>query len=427
MKPQSAVALLFFSISLQVTQPQLVWSASGNYNSILIGDQAAGMGGAATAMTEDASGMSWYNPAALALLPGQSFSASVGVYKKYDTVYSNDTDIVAAGFRSNQGFFRAIPSSSTSVLRPKQIPWLEDWTLALSIVVPTYDSYKGNVVDTLTDTSSLTIVDESLWVGGSVSKIVSDQSSIGMTAYYTARSFTRSVAERTYDPTDATKFRIFTEEVAYTQNAIVAVFGYHRKMTANWNFGMSVRPRSLKVAGKGIFAQNDIENGLVAPPKVFSDLEANPMIPARVNIGFAFVKPESYSIAWDINFYEGFRFNDLSRLDISEIIEYRAIANVSVGMEYTWDTWLKFRAGLFSNLAATPKPNPLTAKSQGDHVDQAGFSANAAFITGPLAFTFGGYYTGGRGQSVQRVNHQYQVMPKVHNVFTMLIGTSYYF
>lgn len=403
------------------------YSASGNYNSILIGDQAAGMGGAATAMMEDASAMSWYNPAALALLPGQSFSASVGVYKKYDTVYSAEADIIAAGFRSNQGFFRAIPSSSSSVIRPKQIPWLQDWTLALSIIVPTYDTYKGNVVDSETDTSTLAITDETLWTGGSMSKIISDKTSFGFTVYYTARSFTRSVTERTYNPADNTQFRIFTEDIAYTQNAIVSIFGLHHRMTPNWNFGFSVRPRSLKIAGKGIYTQNDIENGVVAPPKTFSSLDAHPMIPTRVNVGVAYVRPGSFTISGDLNFYEGFSFNDLSNLEISEFLEFKPIVNASLGMEYTWDRWLKLRAGVFSNLAATPNPDPKKTRSQGDHVDQAGFSANAAFISGPMAFTFGGYYTGGRGRSVQRVNHEYTVVPKIHNVFTMLIGTSYYF
>lgn len=402
-------------------------ATTGNYNSILIGDQAAGMGGAATAMAEDASGMAWYNPAGLALLPGQSFSSSVGVYKKYDTVYSDDTDIAAAGLRSNQGFFRAIPSSTASVIRPKQIPWLRGWTMALSIIVPTYDTYKGSVVDTKEDSSTLNVSDETLWTGGAFARQLSPDSSIGFSFYYTARSYSRSVTERTYDTADNTKFRIFTEELAYTQNALVGIIGYHQRLSDAWRLGISFRPRSLKVAGKGVYAQNDIENGTIKPPIAHSSVNPNAVIPTRINLGLAYVQSERYTLALDLNFYEGISYKDVNLEEYSENLEHRAITNVSLGAEYTWDTWLKFRAGVFTNLSAFPNPNPATVRSQGDHVDQAGFSANAAFITGPLAFTFGGYFTGGRGRSVQRVNHQYEVIPKIHNVFTMLVGSSYYF
>ncbi len=57
-----------------------------------------------------------------------------------------------------------------------------------------------------------------------------------------------------------------------------------------------------------------------------------------------------------------------------------------------------------------------------------GFSANAVFISdNKIAYTFGGYYTGGIGQSLQRGFGIYQKVSKKQDIFTMLVGTSFYF
>ena len=404
---------------------QISQAGIGNYNSILIGDQAAGMGGAAAAMTEDSSGMAWYNPATMAWLPGQAFSSAVGVYKKFDTVFNEETDITRAGLRANLGFFRAIPSSTASVIRPKQISWLSDWTLALSILVPHYEIYKGSIVDTDSDTSTLALLDETLWVGGALARKINERDSIGFSLYYTARSYTQSIMERTTQ--SSTQFKIFSEEKAFTHNALIAVFGFHRMVNDNWRFGASIRPRGMRIGGKGSYSRNVVENGVMQAPVDYTDLYSEPKTPTKITLGTAYVVPGEYTIAFDFNLYEGLVYSDMDGLENRSSIDHKPIANGSLGFEYTWEKWLKLRTGIFSNLSAHPKPDPTNSLGQGDHVDQAGFSANMAFISGTMNFTFGGYYVGGRGQSYQRIKHQNVVIPKVQNVFTMLVGTSYYY
>jgi hypothetical protein len=179
-----------------------------NYNSILMGDQAAGMGGAAVAMDEDSAGMAFYNPATLAKLEGQSFSAAVGIYKKFDTRFNDDGDITKASLRANQGFFRALPSSTASVIRPDQIPFLKGYTLALSIITPEYDNFQGDVKLDGDSSSTLNMTTESLWVGGALAKRISTRESVGLTLYYTARSVSKIASDITY--IDATHSKIFS-------------------------------------------------------------------------------------------------------------------------------------------------------------------------------------------------------------------------
>lgn len=394
-----------------------------NYNSLLIGDQSAGMGGAATAMTEDSSGMAWYNPATLAKLKGQSFSAAVGIYKKFDIQYREDGDVAKAGLRINQGFFRALPSSTGSVIRPKQIPALQDYTLALSILVPEYEAFKGDIAKEGDSLSTFSLITESLWVGLGMAKQVSATESMGFTLYYTARSVSKSVSDRTY-VTSVTS-EIFTEERNYTQNAFVGILGYHVDLNPEWKLGVSYRLPSLHVAGQGEVTQTTISNGAISTPVSDRGLETKARIPWRLGLGVARVLPENWTMAADLNIYGPASYSDLESATMAEKIEHKQVVNVSLGFEKTWTNWFKSRIGFFSNFSSHPDPEISKVQGQGDHVDQAGWSANLAMKSGQIEYTFGGYYTGGRGRSVQRINQVYEVVPKSVNIFTMLVGTSY--
>ena len=321
-------------------------------------------------MTDDPSGMAWYNPAGLAKLKGKSFSAAVGIYKKFDIRYNEDSELSNASLRVNQGFFQPIPSSLGNVIRPEQIPWLADWTLALSILV------------------------------------------------------SKSVNDRTY--VDATHSNIFTEERNITQNALVAILGWHRDIDDHWKIGTSYRFPGLPVAGKATIDRTTITNGSIDPKNV-PDAGTKAHIPWKAAVGVAYVKENRDRWALDVNAYGAESYGDVEDGEYSEKIENRQTYNISVGYEKEWVEWFRTRVGFFSNYSSHPNPDPQLVQGQGDHVDQVGFSANFDLKSGNIDYTFGGYYTGGRGESVQRVNQNYQVVTKVENIFTMLVGTSYYF
>lgn len=413
--------------ALVYLSPIFAQAAWGNYNSILIGDQSAGMGGAATAVADDASGAAWYNPATLAALKGESFSAAVGIYKKFDTRYGSGDDLISSAMRVNQGFFRALPSSTGSVIRPKEIPMLKGWTTTLSILVPEFDQYRGEVNKTVNNTSTLAVTDESLWVGASAARAISETEYFGLTVYYTARSMNKTVTDRTYNgPTD---FKIFTEDRAITQNSVVFIFGYLKELTSNWSWGLSVRAPNIHLVGRASYLASTLEAGQAEQPIALTGLDSKSRIPMRMNLGFAYRDQKRWLVAADLNYHGREQYEDLqvTTPNIAESIEHRELVNFSVGIEYKWSEWLKTRAGVFSNSSSHPSPDPMKVRGQGDHVSQNGFSANAAFRSGHIEYTFGGYYSGGMGSSVQRADHQYKIVDKSQNIFTMLVGTSYYF
>ena len=396
------------------------WALFTNYNSIIIGDQASGMGGAYTSLGGDASASSFYNPATLTLLKGKSFSAAVGIYKKFDTQYGVDEDFTKAALRVNQGFFRSVPSSTGSVIR------YQDWTVALSILVPDYDWYKGEIRSTEEQVSLLNYVDESLWVGSSVARKISKTESAGVTIYYTARNYSSSVTDNQFP--DATQATLYTEEKNIKHNALLMILGYHDQFTEKWSWGLSYRLPSYQVSGTASLYQTSIATNPYQVTKVQEEsLTTKNRIPSKLSFGVAYSYPKVITLSMDLNYYSPEKFKDIEH-ESAASEDYRQVTNISGGLEYFFKPWLKMRMGGFTNFASHPDPTEDKQQPQGDRVDQLGFSANLALVAkGGITYTFGGYYTGGRGKSIQRVAGNYEVVNKTQQVFTMLVGTSFLF
>ena len=396
-------------------------AAFANYNSILIGDQASGMGGAYTAMSKDASAVSFYNPAGLAFLEGHSFSAAVGIYKKFDIRFGDEEDYTSAPLRINQGFFRAIPSSTGSVIRK------ENYTFAISIVVPDFDNFKGDLRSNPNNTTTLSYVDESLWVGGAVARKISETESAGLTVYYTARSFTRSVNDRSFPNT--TEAILFNSEKLLTENALVAILGYQKKLSPNWSLGASLRLPNLNIKGSGSYFENQVTtNPYTSVSKTRPDLTSHAHIPAKLALGIAFEEKDNFIFSADVTGYQGLTYDDVDEESIATHFVHSGLLNFALGAEKSLFPWLKIRSGFFTNFSAHPNPDISRSQAQPDKVDQLGFSANFAFISSDkIEYTFGGYYTGGRGRSLQRINQKNELVVVTQHVFTMLVGTAFSF
>lgn len=398
-------------------------AAYSNANSILLGERAAGMGGAFTALTGDPSATPFYNPATTVLQLGSSLSASVNVYNRYATTIGDTSDFGDAPQRLNRGFFRSLPSASGTVLNFKS------FAVGLSIVVPDYDFYSGQLKGTGDTSSSLSFVDESLWVGGTFSGKLTPTDAIGVSVYYTARSLSRTANDRVTTG-GGTGVVITSEEKNLTSNAVVAVFGYHRKLSPLWSVGVSYRPTSLPIAGEASYFKSVTEttpfNSTVLNR---GNLRAVTKIPSRLAVGVAREVKNGNTISFDLQLFEGTSYRDLPELaEGAEDIHHRQHLNFALGYEQLLRKALTLRLGAFSNLSAYHKPDLKYGTRQGDQVDQNGFSANINFVTDEKTwFTVGGYYSGGSGESTQLVNRQLQIVPRAQQTFTMLIATGFAF
>lgn len=399
---------------------QLAQANFSNTSRTLVGDKAAGMGGAGVALVGDISSMAYYNPATLAQVDAEAFSASVGVYKKYDTLYGKVEDFTRAPFRVNKGFFDSLPSSTGSVLSWRQ------FKLALSIIVPSYDHFRGDIRSTEDGgLTRLDFSDQSLWVGGAASMKLDETSSLGGGFYYTARNSLYSIEDRS--PT-----RLYSETTTVVQNALVLQLGYYRALSDQLKFGTTARLAGLPIHSKGAYFSTDFStNGGISSAilKDETDLDVGNQIAPELLLGFSF-KPSgsSLELAAQVQFQGAFQSKRFEGTEFYQNQVHKAIANAHFGIQYQYSENLRIRSGVFSNLAPQPVLNINNLDQRTDRVDMVGFSANMEIMTkSRIAYTFGGYYQGGLGKSIQRMDHTYQVMPRQSQIFTMLIGTSYLF
>lgn len=406
---------LFFSQGAQ--------SAYSNYNSVLLGEKAAGMGGAFTAISGDATASPFYNPATTVLMEGSSLSATVNVYNKYDTSFGEARDFTAGAERINRGFFRSLPASSSTIFD------FESFAVGVSILVPDYDFFSGSIKNTNDVSSNISSIDESLWAGGTFSAKLTAQDSVGLSVYYTARNLSRSVSDR-IETGAGTGATITSEEKNLTANSVVGIFGYHRKMGRNWLFGISYRPPSLPIAGEASFYRSTT----VTNPYSSTVVEANQTrvltkVPAKLAIGFARENPGYNTVSFDLQLYSGQSYMDLPEMQQgSDDLTFREVMNFSIGYEQILKEWLSLRLGYFTNRSAHPMPSPAPTLRQGDHIDMHGFSANLKIDTAQKTFfTFGGYYTGGRGYSTHLIGGNLARVRKSQQVFTMLVSSGFTF
>lgn len=398
-------------------------AAFANYNSVLIGERAAGMAGAFSALSKDPAATPFYNPATTALLDGSSLSATVNVYNKFDTNIGETNDASTAPLRINRGFFRSLPASSGTIVK------FNSFAIGLSILVPDYDSYSGQIESTEHVNSSLNFVDESLWVGGTMAAKLTPRDRIGLTVYYTARNLSRTASDR-ITTTDNTAATITLEEKNLTSNAIVPILGYHRALSPSWSFGVSYRAPSLPIAGEASYLKSVTTTSPYSTTLVnYGKLRAVTKIPAKLTLGVAREVPNKNTLSIDVQIYEGLNYQDLPEADVgSDYTEHQQITNLAVGYEQYLRDWLTVRFGYFTNLSSYSAPRSDRSQRQGDHIDMNGFSANFNIQTQKqTSFTFGGYYNGGSGTTTQIVNQNLVVLPKSQQVFTMLVATSFNF
>ncbi len=412
MKKAKTFEILFF-ISL-LTQSS--FAAYSNYNSILIGERAAGMGGAYTALTGDPSAGAYYNPATLSRMKGTSLSTTANLYVKSDINYS-ESGFLDATSRINQGSIQPVPASSGTVHT------FGNFAFGISLLLPDHYVYAGHVESTTDTNSFVNINDKSLWVGGSLAMNIGPDESLGLSLYYTARTFARSVTDL-----DKTNGVLTSEEKEFKQNSLIYIFGYHKTITPNLTLGISHRFESLPINGKGSYVISTISTSGTQNTDSAKDVHAYTLVPAKTTIGLAYKRPKQWTLSADLNFYDSARYLDLGNEAASDNIIYKPTWNLNLGAEYYYKPWLALRTGVYTNTSSHPEVSENPTKREGDHINMLGFSANVAIYTNPnTTVTLGGYYTGGSGSAHEKTGQAIKKVKKSLYSFSFLVGTSFYF
>ncbi|MCB9026510.1 MAG: outer membrane protein transport protein [Bdellovibrionaceae bacterium] len=400
--------LFFFSLTSAASY--------SNYNTILIGERAAGMGGAYTALSGDPAASSFYNPASLARMEGTSLSAAVSVYNKYETNFGEATNFAGAPLRVNQGSFQPVPTSSGSVYT------FRNFAIGLSIVIPDSQSFDGEVKSENGNVSLLRLEDESLWVGGNIALNLSEKTALGLTMYYTARNFARAITDRIENGGNTS---IYNEEKTLTNNSLIYILGLYQQLDSHWTLGLSHRFSSIEISGHGTYFFSEVSTLGASDSVNLDGILSDTKIPSKTTLGIAFEQKGHLTLSADLSYYGQEKYVDLQHTS-ADLIEHNSIWNLNLGGEYFYTSWLGLRGGIYSNFSSSPKIPATVSSRQPDYIDMWGFSANAAIYTSSQSsITLGGYWVGGRGHSTQRVSGNIERVPLSMQTFTLLVGTTF--
>ncbi len=398
------------------------WGDEFHYNSILIGDRASGMGGAYTAVSDDATGM-FYNPAGIVYISDRNFSASVNTFssviKTYDNVIggqpftrkssallANYFGIVKPFGNLKFGFSYAIPDSVNEDLSQK--------------VTGVTSSTNGGAYDF---TLNLNNRDNTYNYGPSLAMAVNNDLTVGMTLYVHQRE-TLIIQNQFRANVDGTNqwnnsyFRL-------SELGLRPILGVNWSPIEKLSLGLTVSKPMIfdSSASSQVTCANsttsgcdsNVNNVLFKVPTV-SSYESKRQYPTRIAIGAAYFASKDLLLSTDVTYHTSV---------VDPIFgEKVSTVNVAAGSEYYLSRKWAMRAGIFSNVANTPQIVQGVTEIE-EHINLYGGSLSFTRFTGDSSVTLGGSLSYGRGQSQIGGTSSTDVQDATTFGWTLFLSSSY--
>jgi len=396
--------LAVFSVSTAVADEY-------HYTNLLIGDRASGMGGAYTAVSDDATGL-YYNPAGTAYTMGRSVSASVNAFYNTEKKYN---DVI-----SGNGWVRTSSSllpNYFGVVQP-----LGRFKIGISYAVPEsiiedqsqtfHDLQLGAAIRDLPQNAGVTISsyiinfnNESTTynVGPSIAMELSDTLSAGLTLYYYTHS-NLSILNQEIKTSNGgyewTNVYTHLDEWGYRP-----VLGFMWSPMDKVSVGLAVSKTVLvssnstwqkTLAWDNIAVQVDTDNDGIADsistsgaviPDGQSSTDEKRKYPTQVSVGVAWFASPSLLLTGDLNHYTAVKEQLADEVN-----------NIALGAEYYYSRNWALRGGFYTDYANTPEVKSGRI-NQLEHIDLYGGTLSLSHFTRNTSVSLGGGYTIGKGHA----------------------------
>ncbi len=392
-------SILFICVSVFIAGPAT--ADDYHYTNLLIGDRASGMGGAYTALSDDATGL-YYNPAGIAYTAGRSISASVNAYynieKKYKSVIAGNGWVRTSSSLLPNYFGVAQPVGKFKVgisyAVPESLMADQDQVftdLPLSSSIQTYNPgarISSYLINFNEESNTYNF-------GPSIATEISDKLSAGLTLYYYQRKnqwilnqlikTTTAGYEWTNDYYQAEEWglRPILGFMASPVNGISIGLAISKVLIqgSETKFQHSYRRENIAIDN------NPSNSNVVDLPDGFLSLSEKRKYPTQVSLGIAWFASQSLLVTGDLN-----HFTAVSSQNAE------AVNNIAIGTEYYLDRNWALRGGFFTDYANTPKLKSGTT-NQNEHIDLYGLTTSISHFTRNTSVTLGGGYTTGNGKA----------------------------
>ena len=424
---------LLFLIFLSVI-PTITHATDFNYQSYPIGERAAGMGGAYTALSNSPEG-SFYNPAGIAFIEQDTISLSANIYHWIRGEAENAISVSGTTANLPVKSMQIIPTS-TSYIKKFRLPMDKKGeneeklnAFAFSVYVPNYFAYSGDISvqgPGVNGSISLQVSDNTILIGPSYARRITDKFSLGVSLFYHLRSFSR---ELFYRAETATLFTQGYTSTDYSYGAIEAVAGAKFILPHDINLGLSVRPYTLKIndSGKIYSSTVVIENNVPQSTQelVSRSVSTELTPPIKVTAGIGYEKSQKYALDGDVSIYLPHKFtsaHDKTGTFGDVTIDQDFVINGNIGGEYYIKEKFPIRAGIFTNLSATSNVSAGTAATS--KIDYYGGTFSVGYEIGHTTYNIGAQYAYGFGKLLD-----YAGTAQDFDIYTVtaILGGSYRF
>ena len=353
--------------ALALCAAQTATATDGRYREYVIGERAAGMGGAALAVATDVDAI-FYTPAGRAKSKGDSISLSANLdgFERYKTEGGLDW-----GADADSSTFVSVPAAMGGVKR-----FSDEWVGGFGVFTPKME--KRHLISASPDRTGVTHLDyndQTLWIGPAAAWAPEDSRfsfGAGVFAVYRDSSATES-AFRQHSYTESGAMDLQTL-------GLLATLGVQADLGDGWSAGATVQTPTLRVWDDGKLSVN----GSISGDDGFdlglytSDVRADNYIPLQLAAGIA-KAGENWSVALDAIWHPSANY-DLARWSIDGLsaeqrIRLHSVFDVSLGGEYVVADRYPIRAGLYTAMSAVRLPDdPESTDFATSDVDMYGFT-----------------------------------------------------
>ena len=334
-----------------------------NFRPYVVGSRAAGMGGAFTALADDGSGP-YYNPGGLAFVRRSQVSLSGSVY---GVVSGSNKDALGDGHDFTFRDLNIFPVATSVVWKFADGPGYEGdgSALALSVFVP--DAVRTNDRDKLGSNQNALFVsseNQTVWAGATWAHKWG-RLGVGASAFLLFGTALSQLELTAVDPASSSRFATVTARFDETTFGGVGALGMRWDASDQVSVGLSVYSPEYGWGQRRSFVRVAVGDGVSGPGQPATvtvvnaeDLNATPTLPARVQLGVAW-SGDRFVLTADATFLAGRTVtDDVNRAaeGLDRYIKRNPVINGAIGIEFRSSDALRWRAGFFTDFAASDEP-----------------------------------------------------------------------
>ena len=392
-----------------------------HYNNILIGDRASGLGGAYTAISDDASGL-FYNPAGIAFTRDLQLSASANAVHTTKLTYK---DVLNGGDWERESS-NIVPNYFGITNK------IGDGYFGFSYAVTNFevedqDSRFTSIPNVPLYVININNVEKVTKLGPSYAVQLNDQWNFGVTLYLHDRE--RELINNQWIRLADDSYEWSNVYFEASETGLEPVFGFIWSPSDVLSFGLTIRKVfiSSSKSRTQVTCSSDVNNPLLQPSQCIQ-VGGSPIdptitrssderdLPLNVRFGIAYFPTERLLYTADISYYEE---------TSSDAFSAEEVINLALGLEYYYSARWALRAGYYTDKANTPDVSS-TKLNQLDHVDLKGISLSMTHFSKTSSITFGMTYSAGDGKA-QVITGSSQIQDLEQEITTLYLSTTYNF